>query len=91
MSKTRRAAIGPVLIAALAGVALAGCSTYGAGDYRYGRSYSNYGYGSPYSYGRGTVYVAPRGYDPRHYGGYDRYRAYPSGHNGFGHLGGRRH
>lgn len=94
MLRRRRFTIGPVFVAGLTGLALAGCSTYGAGDYGYhGSSYPNYGYVAPYSYGRGATYVTPRAYDRGHYAGYNRYgsRGYPSGHNGFGHLGGRRH
>ena len=94
MLKRRRSATVPLLVAGLASIAMAGCSTYGVADYGYyGGSYPNYGYRTPYSYGRGSIYVTPRVYDRGHYFGPGRYgaRGYPGSHNGFGHLRGRRH
>ncbi|WP_293381988.1 hypothetical protein [Phenylobacterium sp. SCN 70-31] len=96
MVKIRRSTVIPVIAAGLASLALAGCSTYGAGNYGYaGRSSASYGYGAPYSSGRASIYVAPRAYDRGYYSysGAGRYgsRGYSSGHNGFSHLGGRRH
>ncbi|MCI3130775.1 hypothetical protein [Phenylobacterium aquaticum] len=77
-----------LVAAGLSGLALAGCSTYGAGDYGYyGRSYPSASYRAPYGYGRGSIYAAPYRYDRHAYPS----RGYSSGHNGFGHLGGRRH
>lgn len=94
MVKIRRSTVTPMIAAGLASLALAGCSTYGAGNYgTYGRSYPSYGFGAPYSYGRGSIYVAPRAYDRGYYPRAGRYgsRGYSGGHNGFGHQGGRRH
>ncbi len=89
MARTKFVKFVPVFAAGLVGLALAGCSTYSAGDYGYyGRSYPSASYRTPYNYGRGAIYTAPYGYDRGH--GYSR--GYSSGgHNGFGHLGGRRH
>ncbi|WP_293676190.1 hypothetical protein [uncultured Phenylobacterium sp.] len=84
MARTKFVQFAPVFVAGLAGLALAGCSTYGARDYGY------YGRSSPpasYSYGRGAIYTAPYGYDR----GQSYSRRYSRGHNGFGHMGGRRH
>jgi len=91
MSNRRISKIVPLFVAGLASLTLAGCSTYGAGDYGYyGRSYPNASYRAPYNYGRGPVYATPYGYDRGRSFGYGS-RGYSSGHNGFGHLGGRRH
>lgn len=80
----------PLFVVGLAGLTLAGCSTYGSGDFGYyGRSHPNAGYGSPYSYGRGSVYGAPYGYDRGRSFGYG-VRGYSNGHSGLG-IGGRRH
>lgn len=90
MSKSTVKKMSMLVVAGLSGLALAGCSTYGAGDYGYyGRSYPNASYRAPYTYGRGSIYAAPYPYD-RHAYSYPS-RGYSSGHNGFGHLGGRRH
>ncbi len=88
MVRSKLIKLAPVLVAGLAGLALSGCSTFGAGDYGYtGRSYPIASYRAPYSYGRGTIYTSPYRYDRGH--GYSR--GYSSGHNGFGHLSSRRH
>lgn len=92
MLKRKRFVVAPMVAVGLAGLALAACSTYGAGDYGYyGRSYPSYGYGSPYSYGRGSIYVTPRAHDRGYYSGYGHFGRRETGHNGFAHLGGRRH
>lgn len=94
MLKRKRSTIIPLIAAGIAGLALAGCSTYSAGDYgRYGRSSANYGYGAPYSYGRGSIYATPRAYDRGYGSAHRRYdsRGYSTGHDSFGHRGSRRH
>lgn len=88
MTKTIKK-VSPLMVAGIAGLALAGCSTYGAGDYGYGRSYPSAAYRAPYSYGHGSVYAAPYGYNRPAYS-YPS-RGYSGSHNGYGHLGGRRH
>lgn len=88
MARRKLIKLAPVFAAGLAGLALTGCSTYGASDYGYyGRSHPSASYRAPYSYGRGAIYATPYRFDHGH-----RFsRGYASAHNGFGHLGGRRH
>lgn len=62
MARTKFVKFVPVFAAGLVGLALAGCSTYSAGDYGYyGRSYTSASYRTPYNYGRGAIYTAPYG------------------------------
>ena len=58
------------MLAGLASVVLAGCSTCGAGSYGSdGRSSPSYGYSTPYSYVEGR-YATPRAYDRAYDRGY---------------------
>lgn len=83
MLKNKPFAAPPVIAVGLAALTLAGCSTYGAG----------YGYRAPYGYSRGAVLSTPYAYDQgyRDRSGHAWSRGYSRGHNGFAHLGGRRH
>lgn len=64
--------------AGLVGLSLAGCATYGAGDYGYyGDTYPSTGYQAPYGYGQGSVYSPPHDHGRGQYSGY-------GWHNGYG-------